>query len=310
MTNIKAAKINCGRQTVSVIIPCYNGAAFLTDAIESVLAQTYRYFEIIFVDDGSSDNTRSLAINYPVKYIYQQNSGVVVARNRGINAASGNFLVFLDADDMLLPNALEIGVDSICTHSQSGFVAGSYQEIDRDGSIISQPESQPAKTANYQMLLRGEAFVPPSTLMFQKTAVTFTGGFDTDYAKGAEDYALYLQIARQFPIYIHNKTIVKYRRHDDNASNNAINMLEGCLRTLDSNWIYIKGDPEYERAYQIGKQHWIDLFGPYLIYQLIDYVKSQKWIEASKALVFQLKVYPQGISYYVLNYFTKKTLKL
>ena len=299
---MNASRTNCDRQTVSVIIPCYNGAAFLTDAIKSILAQTYRYFEIIFVDDGSFDNTKNLAINYPLKYIYQQNSGVVAARNRGISAASGNLLVFLDADDILLPNALQIGVDAICAYPKSGFVAGSYQEINKDGLVIYQADLQPAKVANYQTLLMGEAFVPPSTLMFQKAAIASAGGFDARYVKGAEDYALYLQVARQFPIYIHNQTVVKYRRHDDNASNNALNMLEGCLKALDSNWIFIKGNSDYEQAYKIGKKHWIELFGPYLIYQVIDCVKSQKWIAAMKALLFQLNVYPQGILQYLLKH--------
>src|SRR6266513_5232454 len=96
---------------VSVIIPCYNQAHFLHEAIESVLAQTYSNREIIVVDDGSTDNTATVArCHSPPRYIYQENAGPSAARNTGFEQSRGEYLVFLDADDRLLPEALEIGV--------------------------------------------------------------------------------------------------------------------------------------------------------------------------------------------------------
>ena len=293
-------KINHAK-VVSTIVPCYNSATFLAEAISSILAQTYSHFEIIIIDDGSTDNTQEVAANFPVKYIYQQNQGVVAARNRGVKEALGELLVFLDADDILLPKAFEIGVDAICTYPQSGFVAGFCQEINADGLIVSRSNSPPIKVANYQTLLMGEAFVPPSVLMFQRTAIELVRGFEAKWVQGAEDYDLYLRIARQFPIYCHNKIIVQYRRHDDNASNNALNMLQGCLKVLDSHWKFVQGNPEYEEAYQVGRKHWIDLFGPFLIPQSIAYLKSKSWLKAIKVLLFQLIIYPQGFYEYFLS---------
>ncbi|WP_052055690.1 glycosyltransferase [Myxosarcina sp. GI1] len=283
---------------VSVIIPSYNSAAFLPAAIASVLTQSYRHFEIIVVDDGSVDRTRELATSYPVKYIYQQNQGVSAARNRGVSEAIGELVVFLDADDILLPQALEIGVEAITSHPESGFVAGSCQEIDAGGAIISESNLASTRIANYQTLLRGEAFVPPSVLMFRKTAIKSVGGFNNRF-KGAEDYDFYLRIARQFPIYCHNQTVTYYRRHDNNASNNAIEMLAGCLEILDLNWKFVRGNRQYERAYRAGRNYWIQLFGPYLMYQTIRYLRSRQWHRALKALLFQLQVYPKGISEYI-----------
>src|SRR5436190_3159495 len=95
---------------VSVVIPCYNQSHFLQEAIESVLAQSHQNFEIIVVDDGSTDNTSQIARTYPrVRYIYQNNSGLAAARNTGIKHSKGTFVVFLDADDRLKSCALETG---------------------------------------------------------------------------------------------------------------------------------------------------------------------------------------------------------
>ncbi len=94
---------------ISVIIPCYNQAHFLYEAIESVLAQTHHDFEIIVVDDGSTDSTAEVAAGHPdVRYVRQPNRGVATARNTGLRESEGEYLVFLDADDHLLPAALEM----------------------------------------------------------------------------------------------------------------------------------------------------------------------------------------------------------
>src|SRR5918997_500688 len=104
---------------VSVVIPCYNQAHFLGEAIESVLSQTYPHFEVVVVDDGSTDNTQEVAARYPgVRYIRQENQGLAGARNAGIRRSNGSFLVFLDADDRLLPRALEAGLKALKEHPE------------------------------------------------------------------------------------------------------------------------------------------------------------------------------------------------
>src|SRR3712207_4601210 len=104
---------------VSIVIPCYNQAHFLGEAIESVLAQTYPHFEVVVVDDGSTDNTEAVAARYPgVRCIRQENQGLAAARNTGIRRSNGSYLVFLDADDRLLPNALEVGLKHLKEHPE------------------------------------------------------------------------------------------------------------------------------------------------------------------------------------------------
>lgn len=111
------------KQIVSVIIPVYNCERYLGDAVNSIIKQDYRPLEIIIVDDGSNDGTADIARSYKeVQYIYQPNQGQPVARNKGIAAAQGKFIAFLDADDIWMPNKLSIQMDYLNDHPNIGFV--------------------------------------------------------------------------------------------------------------------------------------------------------------------------------------------
>jgi glycosyltransferase involved in cell wall biosynthesis len=124
---------------VSVIIPCYNHARYLGQAIESVLDQSYPRVEIIVVDDGSTDHTTQVAARYSgVHYVRQENQGLSAARNTGLRQSRGDFPVFLDADDLLLPGALEAGLNCLKTQPEAAFVSGHYRYIQEDGSFLSQ----------------------------------------------------------------------------------------------------------------------------------------------------------------------------
>src|SRR4051812_30982953 len=115
---------------ISVIIPCYNHGSYLAEAIDSILTQTYQYFEIIVVDDGSTDNTRAVAESYKaVKYVYRNNKGLSAARNTGIDHSNGEYLVFLDADDWLFPNALSINSNCLQQNKEAAFVAGGHIKL-------------------------------------------------------------------------------------------------------------------------------------------------------------------------------------
>src|SRR5215212_9805350 len=115
---------------VSIIIPCYNQAYFLGEAIDSILAQGYPHFEIVVVDDGSTDNTAEVAARYlEVRCIRQDNRGQASARNTGLHQSRGSYLVFLDADDRLLPSALQEHLECMKEHPERAFVSGHYREI-------------------------------------------------------------------------------------------------------------------------------------------------------------------------------------
>src|SRR5213078_156464 len=107
---------------VSVIIPVYNGARYLRAALESVFAQTYRPIEVIVVDDGSGDDSGVIAQSFPdVHFIHQENQGVAAARNHGFDAARGEFIAFLDQDDLWTPEKLKVQVNYLLNHPDVGY---------------------------------------------------------------------------------------------------------------------------------------------------------------------------------------------
>jgi glycosyltransferase involved in cell wall biosynthesis len=107
---------------VSVIIPVYNGARFLRAALESVLAQTYRNFEVIVVDDGSVDDSGVIAQSFPeVRYIHQTNQGVAAARNHAIEVARGEYFAFLDQDDLWTADKLKLQIAYLLSHPEVGY---------------------------------------------------------------------------------------------------------------------------------------------------------------------------------------------
>jgi glycosyltransferase involved in cell wall biosynthesis len=125
------------RPLVSVILPVYNGAAFLRDAIESVLAQDYRPFELIVVDDGSSDGSGAIARSYPgVTCIRQENLGASAARNTGIAASRGTILAFVDADDTIPSNKLTLQVTHLIEHPDVACVLGRQQWVDPPAGLV------------------------------------------------------------------------------------------------------------------------------------------------------------------------------
>lgn len=144
-----------------MIIPCYNQAHFLSEAIESVLSQTYPHTEIIVVDDGSTDNTSEIAARYScVRCVRQSNQGLAAARNRGLSASKGSHLIFLDADDRLVPDAIEYGLCCLNAHPECAFVAGHVRLIASDGSPLPTPPQPCVKREHYLETSSYQALVP------------------------------------------------------------------------------------------------------------------------------------------------------
>jgi len=116
---------------VSIVIPCYNCERFVGEAIESAMAQSYSPVEIIVVDDGSIDNSREVIARYPVRLFCIDHQGVSAARNRGIDESAGEFLLFLDSDDRLLPNAVACGVKILTDHPDVAIALNNLAELYR-----------------------------------------------------------------------------------------------------------------------------------------------------------------------------------
>lgn len=203
----------------------------MPEAIASVLSQAYTHTEVIIVDDGSEDNTAEVSKQYQeVRYIYQKNSGLSAARNRGIQESTGSLMVFLDADDWLLPDAISTNVDYLTRFSELAFVAGAHEIVDEQNGARRKVQKD-IITDYYCMLLERNYIGMHATVMFRRW-VFDQYQYDTTL-KSCEDYDLYLKIARDHPILSHKKIIAAYRFHDNNMSANYKQMLHYALLVLE-----------------------------------------------------------------------------
>src|SRR5215203_3415574 len=280
---------------VSVVIPCYNQAHFLGEAIESVLAQSYTNFEVIVVDDGSEDTTSEVASGYEgVRLIRQENGGLSAARNRGLAEASGEYVVFLDSDDRLLVEALEVGVRELESHPECAFVSGTLRHITVDGAPTWVKPSAYVDD-HYVALLRRNYVGTPATVMFRKWVFGETGGFDVSL-RACEDYDLYLRIARRFPIYHHGELVAEYRRHGATMSADPALMLRSAVAVLRSKREHVRGNEEYEKAYKDGVEFWQDCYGYPLVCEARDHAKGHEWVRVARAIPTLLLYFPQGLT--------------
>lgn len=286
--------------TVSVIIPCYNGARFLAEAIESLLAQAWPADEIIVIDDGSTDDFRAIVARYPaVRSVSQANQGVAAARDAGWRLSRGEYLIFFDQDDRLLPNAIQVGVEALDQHPDCAFVTGLCQLIDADGQP--QPADFSARTAvNYLTLLHGDCIPTPAPVMFRRSALEAVDGFNLSLRQACDDYDLYLRLTQRFPAHAHNQVIADYRLHGNNQSSTAgsSRFMLTTAQIFQQQWPFVQGKPEYEAAYRAGFEHWRQLYGPYLPYEIAACLKRGKLMQAAQVLQLSLRHYPQGLAQY------------
>lgn len=240
------------RPLVSVVIPCYNQGQFLREAIESVKAQTWQSVELVVVDDGSTDCTPDVVAEFPgIVAVRQENCGLSAARNRGLHASRGAFVAFLDADDLLLPNALAAGVDALVRHPDWAFVWGGYRMVDARGAPLGEPSVPTVASRHYDLLLSRNYIAMHATVLYRRDALDRFGGFDTSL-RSCEDYDLYLRIARQSTIGFHPNVIACYRHHDGNMSGNPRVMLRNAIEVLNRQKPYLANDNHRRAALEDG----------------------------------------------------------
>jgi glycosyltransferase involved in cell wall biosynthesis len=287
---------------VSVIIPCYNQAHFLHEAIESVLKQTYPHFEIIVVDDGSPDNASKVAALYPnVHCVRQQNQGLPGARNAGFRVSKGNYLIFLDSDDRLLPKALEFGVNSLNAHPECGYVAGQGNFIAVDGSLSPVPLLHKPCTKrpedHYLQLLRFDHRWTPAVVMFRRSAFENVGGYDDNsLIKGCEDYDICLRIASNSSACCYNEVTAEYRVHESSMSRKLTMMWKNTLNVIRPHRKLVKGNKRYEEAYNIGVQRIHEYYGQQIVNQICSCVlNGREWKKILDGIIALARHHPQGL---------------
>ncbi|MBN1870656.1 MAG: glycosyltransferase family 2 protein, partial [Candidatus Omnitrophica bacterium] len=209
---------------ISVIIAAYNNASYLKEAINSVLNQTYKDFEVIVVDDGSTDNTRALVESmqsvHPgmIQYIYQQNQGPAPARNAGIRAAQGKYIAFLDADDIWLPDKLARQMECFQRDPETGFVYCDNIFVDENNSAIDNYVRK-IRLVEGDILLElfKDFFIITSGVILKKECVEKIGLFNEKLLVG-EDYEYFLRLAGRYKAGVVKEKLFRRRVHANSLS--------------------------------------------------------------------------------------------
>jgi len=266
-------------ELVSVIIPCYQQAQFLGEAIESVLAQTYPHLEVVVIDDGSTDNVGAIASRYPgVRCVREPNSGAAAARNAGIRNSNGDFLIFLDADDRLLPQGVQAGVQTLEARQECPAAIGTYRRTTFDNRPLDTHEQPTVNERQYEQMMEDNWAGFPARAIYRRSLFEHVRGFDTAI-DGTADFELNLAVAREFPIASHKTMVAEHRDHASNMSDDAAKMLRETLVAMRKQRPHVKGDPERKRAYRQGIRNWKRYWGDLLTAQIRRAMRERRFGE-------------------------------
>ena len=244
--------------TVSVIIPTYNRRNYVPASIQSVLDQTYGDYEIVVVDDGSTDNTRELLERWiesgTIRYIRQENKGAAAASNRGFKEASGELITFLDSDDLWPEDKLEWQVQYLREHPEMGAVGGAHQFIDKDGEKSKSPIVREGEYA-FENVFTGTPVVSIGAALIRCRLVDEAGGFDESIE--TQDFDLWMKLARRgCRIAIFPRVSLYYRVHGENCSlQNGLRQYEVCERVIRMNLPFVPARDR--RRVTVRAFHWL-----------------------------------------------------
>lgn len=209
---------------ISIIIPTFNSGNYISQAIESILNQSYKNYEIIVVDDGSTDSTYKELKKYKsqIKYYYKGNGGVASARNFGILKSKGEYICFLDADDLYKKGKLEAQVKFLEDNPHIDIVYNDVEVADENLNYINTLKSEgiyPKREDFLSMMLLRQVIPGPASIMLRRKCIE-AGLFYNDIYKNAEDYDFTLRLAQRFKYGYIPESLYVYRRHNYNLTNN------------------------------------------------------------------------------------------
>ncbi len=242
--------------TVAVVITTFNHAHFLAEALASAETQTHRPAAVIVVDDGSTDDPARVVAQFPgVQLIRQANQGLSAARNAGLRAAEADYVLFLDADDRLLPGAISAGLACFADFPECVFVYGAHRRIDGAGVPLGGTRYEPAGTNGYLGLLGGNRIAMHGTVLYRRDALLAAGGFDPGLRR-CEDYDVYLRLAGRGRIASHPTLVAEYRWHDANMSHDIRAMAGSVLAVHARQRGGAAARPETLAAWRAGRRIW------------------------------------------------------
>ena len=275
---------------VTVVMPMYNARAYAAQAIESALAQAYRSFEIVVVNDGSTDGSDEIAHDYArrfpgrVRVIDQRNAGLPAARNTALNAGRGDYYALLDADDVWHREHLQRAMQAFDADPDLGLVHANIRRVDAQGAELGVPARGWHRGLDpYRALALREEHVACPTAVFSREAIRAVGGFDSQFTGlGCEDRDLWLRIAERFRLRYLDCVTTDYRVHAGSMSRNRGRMAQARQRLLCKLALSPRGAPLYAQGQAMIESD--------LGLELLD---EGRWWPALRAQLRALAIRPQ-----------------
>lgn len=285
---------------ISVVIPTFNHEEYIEEAIQSVLEQTYKNYEIIVVDDGSKDNTRNIIRKFEnnIKYIHQKNQGPSFARNRGLKKASGGLIAFLDADDVWMKEKLDLQYDMIQQDMSIGIVGCSAYDIDKNGNIIDQWSSKDFQSHIdflEELSIRNEFYGGTSGALIKKECFEKVGLFN-EYLHFGEDWDMWLRITKIYNVRFAKEFLVKIRKHDSPKGYKNIELVKNNIFYIIENNIHKDCKKTKNKAFSV---YYSNIANFYL--QEKKALKSL-YYSFKAILFFPKKIFPEDRKFVILTY--------
>ena len=224
---------------ISVIIPTYNAAAFIEQALDSVLAQSYRQFEVLVVNDGSTDNTETIIKNYSdtrIRLISQDNGGLSNARNTGIRSARGDYLAFLDADDYWMPEKLNKQIELLKHHPEIGFCSTHTRVETPEGVFLNVwPCPEISISTLHTIFAQNATITGSGSSVMVKKELQIQAGFFDESLTSLEDIDMWMRYAAIAEYSCLSETLTVITKRPDSMSRNLATMRENAIKVLRKN---------------------------------------------------------------------------
>jgi len=241
---------------ISVIIPAYNAMAYLPETIENVLKQTHEDFEVIVVNDGSSDQTPEWVAQVPdprIKLISQENTGQAKARNTGIAYAKGEYIAFLDADDLWEPTKLKKQLECLEKDQTIGLVYTWVAFMDEQGKETGRIFKSTVQGQVWDTLIQQNILVCGSVPMVRRTCFQTCGVFDPELRSFNEDWDMWLRIASSYPFAVVPEVLVYYRQHPLSSSRDWKAMAQGYQIVIEKAFTSAPSELQYLKSKSYGR---------------------------------------------------------
>lgn len=238
-----------GNSLVSIVIPIYNGERYIEETVQSLLSQTYRELEVICIIDGTSDNSIHIlkAFGDPrLQIIEQENRGATPTRNYGLAISTGEYILFLDQDDVMMPDFIQATVQEMVRTGSTAVAVNGYL-INADGLIIRRMYRMNKPKLTLNSLLKGNQMSTPSQVLLKRSLLNEVGGFDEKTGM-ADDWDMWVRQAKKGKIVFLDQYLIQYRLHDSNQSLNVDKMLLNELAVVEHKWTDLS-NPKMVKSY-------------------------------------------------------------